>query len=238
VLTIAKVYILIAIMARSKLTVLQSLQPVLMLSSLSVAFFIARVIVTRSERYWFLNWNLALAWPPLIIAYVLRRHLGRYAWSNWKSIMLVVCWLVLVPNTFYLVSDFVHLDSTVQNEVSLLYDISMFMSYALTGLALGCVSMYMVHMELKKRLGRFRAWSVIGVIILLDSFAIYLGRFLGWNSWDLFINPAGIITDISDRIINPTAYPNTFTITLLFFVFIMVAYGSFYSLLQTLKPRR
>ncbi len=212
-----------------------SLQPVLLLSAMSVALFIARVIVTRSERYWFLNWNLALAWPPLILAYLLRLQLGRRAWGSWPAISLTVLWFILLPNTFYLVSDFVHLDANVTDEVSLLYDIAMFMSFALTGLVLGCVSTYMVHMELKKRLGRLRAWLAVGAIFLLCGFAVYLGRFLGWNSWDVVINPAGIITDISDRLLYPSAFPNTFTITLLFFAFITISYSSFYNLLQSLK---
>ncbi|MBA2278845.1 DUF1361 domain-containing protein [Candidatus Saccharibacteria bacterium] len=217
---------------------IQSLQPLLLLSVLSISVYVLRLIVTGSDRYWFLNWNLVLAWLPLIFAFGLRKILRERPWASWQAILLTIGWFSLLPNSFYLVSDFVHLNISAQNEVSLLYDIVLLVSFGITGLAIGCASTYMVHMELKKRLSWRNTWVIVGLVFMLSGFAVYLGRFLGWNSWDLILNLPGITSDILDRIINPSLYPNTFTITLLFFAFIMTVYSSFYSFVQSLTDQR
>lgn len=66
--------------------------------------------------------------------------------------------------------------------------------------------------------------------LLLSSFAIYLGRYLRWNTWDIIINPAGLIFDVSDRIINPGTYSLTFIVTAVFFVVLGSAYAVVYRL--------
>ena len=61
-------------------------------------------------------------------------------------------------------------------------------------------------------------------MLLLSSFAMYLGRDLRWNSWDVLLNPAGIIFDVSERVIDPLDHPEAFTTTLMFFIFLAGLY--------------
>jgi len=77
---------------------------------------------------------------------------------------------------------------------------------------------------------------MIGGILLLCSFAIYLGRDLRWNTWDLFVNPAGILFDVSDRLINPRAHPQMFVTILSFFVLLSMVYYLIWNVIHTLKP--
>jgi uncharacterized membrane protein len=190
----------------------------------------------HTTRYWFLLWNLVLAWFPLILAVLLSRYLAKHKWASFKGILLTILWLGFLPNSFYIISDFIHLKDT--GEVSLLYDAVMFMSFAWNGLILGFMAVFIVHTELLKRLRQQLATRLIGLTFLLCSFAIYLGRYLAWNTWDILVNPAGILFDLSDRIIRPASYPNTFTTTTLFSVALIVMYYTAFQLVAAIRSER
>jgi len=211
----------------------------LALASLSsVALFIFRAFYFQSTEYWYLLWNLFLAWLPLLFAGILVQQLQSQRWLRWKSMLTTILWLGFLPNSFYLVTDFIHLQHTV-NE-SLLYDSVLIFSFSLNGFILGYLSLAMIHKELKKRLQPRDVMIVLGFIFLACSFAIYLGRYLRWNTWDVLINPAGILFDVTDQFINPAAYGQSFLTTALFFVFITSTYAiicQFASLLQFKKRK-
>ncbi|HSX23761.1 MAG TPA: DUF1361 domain-containing protein, partial [Candidatus Saccharimonadales bacterium] len=65
---------------------------------------------------------------------------------------------------------------------------------------------------------------VITCVFALISFAIYLGRSLRWNTWDLLVNPAGLLFDISERVLHPLSHPQVFVTTLTFFVLLTSIY--------------
>lgn len=210
----------------------------LLVSSLtSLALLAVRFIVGHSTRFWFLSWNLLLAWLPLIFAWSLRSGLLKRRWLSWQNGLLSLLWLGFLPNSFYLVSDFIHLKST--GEVSLLFDVVILMGFAWNGLLLGFISVLIVHLELLKRVAKRIALTSLAVLFLLCSFAIYMGRYLAWNTWDILVNPSGILFDVSDRIIKPALYPNTFTTTAMFFVLLATMYYTFFELVRAArgKPR-
>lgn len=210
--------------------------PLLMLSGLSVGLYLLRVLITGSSRFLFLNWNLLLAWLPLVAAWLLSTHLKAGRWLSWQAIALTVLWLGLLPNSFYLMTDLIHLKSS--SSQNLLFDAVMLMAFALSGLMLGLVSAYMMHKLLRKRLGRKYGWLAIHACLLLSSFAIYLGRYLGWNSWDLLINPFYILLDLTGRLTDTEDLGMTIRTTILFFCFISVAYIAFYDGVRSVKKAK
>lgn len=189
---------------------------------LCLIFFAGRVISSGNWRYGFLFWNLFLAWLPLLFAWWLAKRMPKHRWLSVGSVLITLLWLGFLPNSFYVTSDLIHLQST--GEVSLLFDLVLFMSFVWNSLLLGFISLYMMHKQLLKRLTPTTAHFVIAVVLLLCSFAIYLGRYLRWSTWDVLINPAGILFDVSDRFISPRAHPQTFTTTASFFML----YGTMY----------
>jgi len=209
---------------------------ILLFTSLSsVWLFLFGVIFYDSGFLWFLNWNLFLAWLPLISAWMLCHHLKKNRWLSVQGIVWSVVWLVFLPNSFYIASDFVHLKVTATR--ALLFTIVMLMSFTINGMILGFSSLYLVHRELVKRLKPTTAHGVVTGVLLLSSFAIYLGRYLRWNTWDLLINPAGLIFDISDRLINPSSYAETFRITFVFFVLLSSLYATIWQATRTLRDQ-
>lgn len=213
----------------------------LALSSLvSVSLYLARVWATQSTTYWFLVWNLLLAWLPLGFAWWLIARLPRHRWLSAGNIVLTLLWLGFLPNAFYIASDIIHL-RTLIDSVSPLYDVVMFLSFTFNGFVLGYLSLYSIQNRLKARLGVVAASWIVAGVLLLCSFAIYLGRYLRWNSWDILLNPAGVIFDVSEPFINPTDHPQVFTTTLMFFVLLGSIYAVSYQLVrinQLNKPDR
>lgn len=191
-------------------------------SFVSVFLFLARATHYNTTHYWFLNWNLILAWLPLFIAWRLCKKLKHQSWLSWQNITLSILWLGFLPNSFYISSDLIHLQTAAASNI--LYDTAMLLSYSLNGYLLGFTSLFLIHRQLIKRTRAQYAHALIAAALLLCSFAIYLGRYLRWNTWDVLINPAGVLFDVSDRILNPASHPQTFVTTLSFFALL----GSIY----------
>lgn len=169
----------------------------------SLGLFAADAIYNRSLLYHYLPWNLFLAWLPLGLAAWLVRCLRHKLWSSWEALLVSVVWLAFLPNSFYMISDFIHLQEVDPGQI--LFSVVMFTSFIYTGVLLGFSSLYLVHLELRKRFSRLGAAAWIGLTLLLCSVAMYIGRDLRWNSWDLVSNPAGLLFDVSDRVLHPDA---------------------------------
>jgi uncharacterized membrane protein len=192
------------------------------LSGVSLIFLLIQVHNSHSLGYWYLAWNLFLAWTPLLFAGLLLRLLQRRLWSNWLAVIVTFAWLIMLPNSFYMISDFIHVREMTSSDV--LYGVIMFTSFIFTAALVGFCSLYVVHAELRRRLGHKLSTPIVALILFVCSFAIYLGRDLRWNSWDVLVNPAGILFDISDRIIHPFGHSGIASTTLSFFVLLSSLY--------------
>lgn len=201
-------------------------------NAVSMLLFLIRVLGSESFRYWFLFWNLVLAWVPLLFAALLARRLRTARWLAWQNMLLSVLWLSFLPNSFYIVSDLIHVHIT--GEINILFDVVLFTSCIFNGYVFGFMSVYLVHKALLRRLRPHRAHLLIAGILLACSFAIYLGRYLRWNSWDVLLHPFGILFDVSDRIINPAAHPQTFLTTFSFFMLLTGMYYVIYEVARLL----
>lgn len=200
-----------------------------LISFTCLVLFAGRAIITGAPRYWFIPENLLLAWVSLFAAWLLLGNLKRRRWSHWQNIGLSALWLMFLPNSWYVLTDYIHVYPT--GEVSEIYDIGLISLLVLSGFTLGFTSLLLIHKELLKRFHANIGHLFIGAIILLSSFAIYLGRQLRWNTWDIITNPGGIVLNVSDRILSPTQYPGAFNTTILFFVILSVIYIAIWRLM-------
>lgn len=216
---------------RVELFLRQILGLLVFFSVVSAAMLAGRFVITESTRLGFLLWNLILAWIPTAAALWFIPS-GRSR-RPILSALLLLTWFLFLPNTFYVLSDFIHLRST--GDINVLYDVVLLFSYASIGLALGLVSLGIIHSWLRRTFGRLVSASFIYGTIFLCSFAIYLGRYLRWNSWDIVTNPLGLLVDISDRVVAPLDHPKTLSTTFIFFVFISLTYSSLWWLTRRLS---
>jgi uncharacterized membrane protein len=207
-----------------------------LLSALCILFSGYRVLITGTWRYTFILSNLMLAWLGLIFGWLLAGRVKNSSWISWGSLGLTALWLAFLPNTWYVLTDFLHVQPT--GEVSEIYDIVLIGTLVINGLILGFTSLYIVHRQLIKRVGETKSLLLIAGVILLSSFAIYLGRNLRWNSWDVLANPSGVILSVSDRIVDPLGHPRALNVTGLFFVFLSSIYFSIWMFFHPPKASR
>ncbi|MGH7237206.1 MAG: DUF1361 domain-containing protein [Candidatus Saccharimonadales bacterium] len=192
------------------------------ISLASLGFFAVSALYHQTTADSYLVWNLALAWLPLVFAGGLLVVLKNWPWLSWRPLAATVLWLAFLPNSFYLISDLVHLQSVAAANV--LYDSVMFEMFIINGLLLGYLSLHIVHGQLLRRIRPRTANALIGLSLFLTSFAIYLGRVQRANSWNLLTNPARTLFDISNPIIDPRHHADAFGLTLTFFVMLVVLY--------------
>ena len=209
----------------------------LMFVSLAGCFLLgARSLVLGRGRHLHLVWNLFLAWLPLWLALGLDWWTRSANSANSKRLTgfgLGATWLLFFPNTFYLVTDLVHLNG--RGKPHYWVDLVLVMIFALAGLVLGFLSLFIVQRLVSHRLGWAAGWGFVGGIAVLNGFGVYAGRFLRWNSWDVIASPWALLREGLQWVGQMPARPLSFFLPLLFGALTFLAYVMLYALthLQT-----
>lgn len=182
----------------------------IMMTLFCFSLSIFRNYMSDTKVFFFLNWNLFLAWIPLIItSFALIFNVK----SKIALMIIVVIWILFFPNSPYILTDLFHLKA--RNNIPIWYDLVIILSYAWAGLICGFISLS----DIEKFLSVYFKKPVINFIVVaflfLSSFGVYLGRFLRWNSWDILNDPFGLFNDIIVRFVYPLEYTKTWGVTLL-----------------------
>jgi len=101
-----------------------------------------------------------------------------------------------------------------------------------TGLLLGYLSLIDVHGVIARRFGPSFGWSLAVFSLGLTGFAIYLGRFLRWNSWDLLTSPQRLL-HIANGLLHPTDHIQMLSVTVVFGTMLVLGYIAIRVLLVT-----
>src|SRR5437762_3296801 len=104
-------------MTRWRLPPMQFILALIIASSVSLALFAYGAWRNHSLEFGYLVWNLFLAWLPLLFAIRLVFVLRQKQWSSWEGIAWSLLWLVFLPNSFYMISDFIHLQEVQRVDV-------------------------------------------------------------------------------------------------------------------------
>ncbi len=212
--------------------------PVLLFASaVGVALVAMRAAWTRQWDWFALVWNLFLAWLPLVFALTAYTLHERGTRRGLKFFAAAFAWLIFFPNAPYIFTDLTHLPWARRHSGHFWVDMAIILVLAMTGLVLGFLSLYLMQSLVVRRFGRRIGWLFAAGVTGLCGLGIYLGRFLRWNSWDPLIYPHRIIRDIGERVANPEGYRLALVFSLLFALFLFLAYLMLYSLTH-LKPAR
>ncbi len=186
------------------------------ISLFSVALVAARMLYSGQIAYTFLVWNLLLAWLPLLFAWLAVR------WQKRPFVALAAAfiWLLFFPNAPYLVTDLIHLRAI--DPVPLWYDLILLLNYALLGLFLAFVSLRMMQGLVGSRFGGAAGWLFVLLVLGISGLGVFIGRFLRWNSWDLFLRPLSLVSDVWASLGEPrTAAISGLLALLLFFGYLV-----------------
>jgi uncharacterized membrane protein len=133
-----------------------------------------------------------------------------------------VLWLAVFPNAPYLLTDFIHLRNGAT--IPIWYNILMFFAAAWAGLIAAFYSLSQIEELLLKYFKKPVVWCIVSISLIFTGFGIYIGRFLRWNSWDLFVNPRELSNDVWLVLFQPGKHPDALFFTAIFFVFMLVSY--------------
>jgi uncharacterized membrane protein len=192
-----------------------------------VAMIAVRIDRTGSGYYRFLIFNLFLASMPLFFSTVLRiaSHF-RLPWII--QLPLLALWLLFLPNAPYVLTDIIHLARS--SHAPIWYDLALLLSCSGTGLLMGYLSLIDVQGIVVRRLGPACGWMFALVSLVLSGFAIYLGRFLRWNSWDVLFEPT-LVFQILGGLMQPWAHARALAVTLIFGMILTLGYITLRTLL-------
>jgi uncharacterized membrane protein len=177
-----------------------------------------------SDFYHFLVWNLVLAWVPLVLA--LAAYASARSGASVATTVFGVLWLLFFPNAPYLLTDFIHLQESPTTP--LWYDALMLASFAWTGLLLGYASLYLMQMIWDRAVGSL-SWLGVVAALALASFGVYVGRFLGFNSWDALVRPLRLTKVIHANLENPLQHPRLIVSLVALTVALTIGYLVVYS---------
>lgn len=164
-----------------------------------------------------LIWNMILA----LIAYDAAVLTTISKKQKWLYPLLLVVWLAFYPNTFYMLTDLVHMTwvgDTLWNPVSM----RLFMAFVpsiLFGVYCGIESWNILRERWK-----WTWWLdmlVVAALSYLSSLAIYIGRYDRLNSWDLVTRPQLVVQKLletfqKDRLVFILGFTFIQVMTLLF----------------------
>lgn len=181
------------------------------LAAFCICLLLVRAKLTHSVFFFFLIWNLFLAYIPV---WITTQLIDKVQWIEKKHYFypLFLCWLLLLPNAPYIITDFIHLQREL--DVPVWFDVLLLISFSVTGLLFGLASMKHMYNILAGQFGKQSAKGIIAFVCLLSAYGIYLGRYLRYNSWDILHKPLMLLGDIIASFTDPSCIKASLGITL------------------------
>jgi uncharacterized membrane protein len=109
------------------------------------------------------------------------------------------------------------------NGIYLWYDLLMITTFACGGMFLGCLSLYLLHLFIRERLGWRVGWVFASSVLAIGSFGIFLGRRLRLNSWDIVARPSQMVDRLT-TLTEPHRAREVVAFSVTFFFFSLAVY--------------
>lgn len=210
---------------------------VLGMNVLALGLVVARGPVFGTRVYRPMLLNLALSAAPLLVlattfglVFLLALGVPRTVVFTLVGLLLVV-WLLLLPNAGYLVTELNLSHRREGDGVPMWFDVVLVVSLAMAGVLNTVLNVLLVQLEYTiARYGDVAAPLLAGdtlvlvaVVLLLVSFGMYLGRHLRLNSWDV-VRPWRVVARTVTHLRAPGAGGSALAFTLLYALFFAVMY--------------
>ncbi len=157
-----------------------------LVSVLAITLLLLRVKITNSTYLLFLIWNLFLAYIPYFLSSSIYKNFFNTSKKTQNSFYGLV-WLLFIPSSFYILTDFTHLHFKTTFQFSL--DMLIISGFSFVGFYVGLLSIQTIRQLVIAKYGNTKGNIFILTISFLSAFGIYLGRVLRFNSWDIISKP-------------------------------------------------
>ena len=189
-----------------------------------------RMAVTGCLTYAFLVWNLFLGFIPYAISEWLYGSIHRF--NKVKIAVLLLMWLLFMPNSFYIITDLFHLEQF--DNAPRWFDLLLLFSFAWNGMLMGLLSLRKMETIIGMMMDRRFMPFVIFIVMWLNAFGIYIGRFLRYNSWDVLTNPLSLFGEMTAIIIHPFQNKMEWGLITIWAVFMLLLYMTIKKMTETI----
>ncbi|EOA9883847.1 DUF1361 domain-containing protein [Staphylococcus aureus] len=172
-------------------------------------YFLILFIVSLFETkiFQFMTLNLFLAYIPFELSLLLRlfKPNKKYEWPLFIIYSFIS--VLLLPNTFYMVTDLIHLNQFQFNfYAGLNLSEWKYFTYLLLGVFLAVYVMILIYFEILTLTShRWLNRLIVVVLMFLNGFGIYIGRFLRLHSVYFFNEPLHVLNHILESLTLKTA---------------------------------
>lgn len=104
------------------------------------------------------------------------------------------------------------------------FDLALILSFAWNGILLGILSVRQMEKMVELKFGLNKELFFVYPMMLLNSFGIYIGRYLRYNSWDVISNPLQLFNDIVYLVIHPIRNREDWSMIICYSVFMTLIY--------------
>lgn len=196
--------------------------------------------------YRFLFLNIFLASVPLLLGLlfpVIRQRL-KGALRTAACILTGFLWLLFIPNAFYILTDFMHLNSNVlvnmpgdtyrsaieyaRGDAMFMLDSLLIFCTVIFGGYAGGLALVQAYRYFRYKTGKGSALLLMSTIILLSSVGIFIGRFGRWNSWDALYQPWAIVGDLYQQLATPALSERFVVVVLTGIIFHLLSFWVVY----------
>ena len=146
-------------------------------------------------------WNVFLGFLPFLFVQILFIYRQKERPKKGVIILLSLLWLIFFPNSPYMVTDLMYFTSSSCIDGNTMYSLFFWVkllyigSGVLFAALLGLSSLYGMHKLILRWKGRVYGSVFLAAVCFLSGFAIYLGRMLRFNSWDI-LRPFSLLTTV------------------------------------------
>ena len=163
-------------------------------------YFIILFIISLFETkiFNFMTLNLFLAYIPYELCLLLKlfKPIKKFEWPLF--VVFGMIFLLLVPNTFYMITDLIHLN---QFQFNFLVGLSLkewiFFTYLMLGVFLAMYVMILIFMEILHFTKHIWLNRILVIILMfLNGLGIYMGRFLRFHTVYLINEPLKIFYEV------------------------------------------
>jgi uncharacterized membrane protein len=187
-----------------------------------------RILHTGRLTFLSMIWNLFLAYIPYAISGWLVAKPAKQARQARPMVQIIalLLWLLFIPNSFYILTDLYHLADSHRNSlVPEWFDLALILSFAWNGLLLGVLSIRHIERRFISGASVFREWLFLYPVMWLNALGVYVGRYLRYNSWDIFLNPFQLLADIFGMIVHPLRHHYAWDMIFCFSILLTLMYS-------------
>lgn len=204
----------------------------------ATALVLARAWVWRTRVYRPMLLNIGLSLAPLGVllvgtglALVLRIAEPTGSAAIAVAVVTAVAWLLLLPNSSYLITELNLSHRREGDQVPLWYDIVLVITLAMSGVLNTVLSVLLVQLsyavlrygDTATALGRGDTRALVLLVLVLVPVGMYLGRYVRLNSWDVR-SPARVSRKVRDHLAAPGRVRELLAFTALHAVFLGLMY--------------